>query len=359
MPRKEVVIGIIFLVIIIIISAFGIQVDHKYEKGSLAIEENRAVKRFYAPFYVEIEFDLKSEPVEGEEYNPPEFCFNVLTDTDALSFHRIPVDNNKIEKGEIRHYKVTFATSINKHNSKSIDIVVVDDEGNTLIKANDKDRYNANFLEVGVESKDENIKIMNVKYNKGGIIVHSVAKLYYVALLFILSLIVIPRIEGKIINENNLKKTVIKFISLTVADLVILLNIIIFNLFGANKILDYCNLAGVKEVIVNNKLFVEIICAILLIGIIRRIIYEYRREETEKTNKSNFALKYILQLIVHFVFIIVAIIAAVVIKEIIEGILGSLAAIFVIIILGLRSVASMSTEEVVGSYVVYHMLPKD
>ena len=354
MLKKEVIIKITVLLIVILIGLFGVQIDRHKGAGSIEPEDNRIVHRFYAPFYTTIEFDLKGKTPESEEYVKTDFNFNVLTDTGALSFVRIPVDYNKIEANETRHYKVVFSTYRDKRGSKDIDISVYDNEGNVLVKETKYDPSSVYFVDVGIETKDEGIEISNARYKEGGIVILKLAKYYYIMLVFIFALFVIPKLEGKIINEKSMKQALIKFVSLTAIDLVLLANIVILNLFGINKIIDYFSLNRLQEIIITNKVIFEVLCLIVIVGLVKGVINEYKM--SEEKDKKKFALMYILQILIHFVFVVLAIISVIVVIKIIQNLLGWLVGLFLLFIMGLRATSSMSDKDVIGAYAFYRLL---
>lgn len=152
--------------------------------------------------------------------------------------------------------------------------------------------------------------IGSVSYTRGGLVMHYAAKLIVGIVLFILGLIIVPKLERKFVIMESRRDGMIKILTLTVADLSVLALLTAINVPGISSLLYLYDLSAAGQFIRDHRVVTIAVCIILLLLSVRKFIADgiitARRRKKLKITPLRYAIIVLTQMAVHMVFILVS-----------------------------------------------------
>jgi len=325
--KKTLITIAIFAVVLLIAMKIGMEYDNSdksYEK-SIESTENTVIQQLYAPFKVTYEFDIKNNDEENGQDVGYELTL-LIGGNDSYDDRKITLPENKIAKDETHHYKVEFGAVKWNQGNKSFTYRVKDGENRIIQTGYSDSPDHINPINAGVKIYNANVRIENAKFYRGGITITYGFILFFVVYAVALGIVVLPKVERTLIGEVINKKMLIRrLINLTIIDLVILVNLVLFKTTFGNFLVELLGIEKMAAYLISSKLIVEVLCVVLLALAIKSLRTERIAEKLLKKNEistKEYIKKCIPLCIVHFVMVILGLTIAAFIVAIYNAIAG-------------------------------------
>ena len=352
--RIALIAAVIFLLIIWV---KGVQTDKsdRSEKHELIPENNLVLSEFYAPFRITFEFDIKyGRPAAAEDGENPvgdvsssdsgsPFTLELLAGgTPAYPNERYTILEGSIENGETQRYRLN-CSSFHGKTGHTFEYRLYSADGTLISRTNTAESIvsRPNKIELGFALNAENAVIGSVSYTRGGLVMHYAAKLIVGIVLFILGLIIVPKLEIKFVIMESRRDGMIKLLTLTVADLSVLALLTAINVPGISSLLYFYDLSSAGQFIRDHRVVTIAVCIILLLLSVRKFIADgivtaHRRKKL-KITPLRYAIIVLTQMAVHMVFILISALAVLFTIAFVNQLLQMFAFIVVVVALSFVS----------------------